>query len=578
MIWLLLFAVATAPEELDLLAGSLRPEGRAEVEANLGPLSQLPVYEVEAQLDPASARVTGTLRLTVKNRESAPWRELVLRLYPQAGKGTSLRASDVLVDGAPVRARAHGSVLQVPVVLAPGATAVVRLSFHGRLRRLRDGDDDPLGAAAGLLAQLSPGAGPLSGNANALDAGYGTFAVGPRGAALVDWYPQLAARSHGAWDVREPGPLGDVGHADPAAAVVAITVPRGWRVAGAGSALGQHASSAGHETATFAAAALRGPLGLAASPEYAQAEEDSGAVHLRASSLHGDRGARDLLACARTALQAFEPRFGPYPWKTLAIAEVSLTGGAGGVEMPGLALVAQALAPGSSQDGLVPAGMFEFTCFHEVAHQWWQGIVGSDPRREPWVDEALAQYSAVLAVEASKGGGAAGSAAGDEAEATFIALNYTGMRMAKVADAAAARPADQYHSPIAYAGLVYGKAPLFYRAARHLMGDERFIASLRDYRRRWAFREASGESWLAAAQAADPGNAAELARLERHWLHECHGDDDIPAPDALSLLQSLGGSAVPGFGQLLQLLQRTGGAPSEAALRDALRALQQLTP
>src|SRR5260370_37309053 len=74
---------------------------------------------------------------------------------------------------------------------------------------------------------------------------------------------------------------------------------------------------------------------------------------------------------------------------------------------------------------MAAAGMFDFTCSHEVAHQWWQGLVGSDPRRAPWVDEALAQYSAVLVTEDAKG-----KAAADQAMSTFVALNYHGMRMA----------------------------------------------------------------------------------------------------------------------------------------------------
>ena len=563
-------ASAPPPEELDLVSSSLRPEGLAELTANVGPLSQQPLSEVEAELDPDAARVDGKLRLVYRNREAAPLAELVLRLYPQAARGTSLKADDVRVDGSRVAARAHGSVLEVPVSLAPGGTAVVTLAFHGKLRRLRKGDDDPLAAAAGLVAQLAPGLGAGRGG----EAGYGTFAAGPSGAVLVDWYPQLAARARGQWDRLEPGPLGDAAHADPSSAVVALTVPKGWRVAGAGAARGQHASGAAKETATFAAAGIRGALGMSASPLASVAEDDAGAVHLRASSLHGEAGARELSECARAALKSLEPRFGPYPWRALALAEAPLTGGAGGVELPGFALIAQALSP-RARKSAVPGGMFEFTCFHEVAHQWWQGVVGSDPRRAPWVDEGLAQWSTVLAVEIARGGGEVGRAAAAEAEATFVALNYQGMRLARVADGAVARPADRFRSSVAYAGLVYGKAPLFFDRARVLMGDPRFFAALREYRRRWAFREAGGEAFLEAAQWADPQHRQELAALERRWLRERHGDEDIPQSDAVALMESLGGGA--GFSQLLRLMQ-PGGAPTDAQMKNALRALERLMP
>ena len=574
MLLALLFAASIPAEEVQLLAGSLRPEGRAELEENAAPIAALPLSEVQAELDPAKARIDGQLRLVVRNRERAAWPEIVLRLYPQAQRGTSLKISEVLLDGKKAPLRVHGSVASITTALPPGAEAVITLRFQGALRRLREGEDDPLGGAQGLLSQLSPGMGALSGKP-AADKGYATFAVGPRGATLVDWYPQLAARARGGWDKDEPGALGDVAHADPGSAVVALTVPRGWRVAGAGSPLGQHALDGGKETAAFASAGVRGALGLVASPEFSEEVEDAHGVQLRASSLHGERGAKALLSCARTALEALQQRFGPYPWSSLSIAEAALTGGAGGVELPGLAIVAQALSP-RVNTGVVPSGLFDFTCYHEVAHQWWQAVVGSDPRRAPWVDEALAQYSAVLVSEAARGGGEAGRAAAEQALGTYVTLNYQGMRMANVADGRVARPADDFRSPLAYAGLVYGKAPLFFGKARELMGEEKFDQACRAYRRSWAFREAGAGAWLVAAQRADPQHAAELAALERRWWEEKHGDQDIGQPDALALMDALGGGG-NGFSQLMHMLQKPGGG-SPQDLQQALKELERLMP
>ncbi len=558
-----------SPEEVDLLAASLRPEGLAELLGNAAPIARLPVSEVQAELDPKAARVEGQLRLVVHNREAAPWSEVVLRAYPNSARGTSLRVEDVRVDGKRVAVRTHGTVIAVPAELAPGAEVAISLTFRGQLHRLHDGDDDPLAAAAGMLSQLAPGLASSNGKPRA-DQGYGTFAVGAHGATLVDWYPQLAARAHGVWDRDEPGPIGDLGHADPGSAVVALTVPKGWRVAGAGSALGQHPAGAGKETATFAAAGVRGALGLAASPEYDEVTEQTPGVQLRASSMHGEAGARMLLTCARAALQSLQARFGPYPWTSLALAEVSLTGGAGGVELPGLALVAQALSP-RAPGSLSPPGMFDFTCYHEVAHQWWQGVVGSDPRRTPWVDEALAQYSAVLVTEDAKGKDAAG-----QALSTFVLLNYHGMRMAHLADGRVARPADEFRTPLAYAGLVYGKAPLFFARARELIGNARFDAASRAYRQAWAFREAGADGWLLAARRTDPEHADALSGLQKRWWQEKHGDEDVGQLDGLALMDALGGGG-NGFAQLLRGLQGSGSG-GEAEVREALKQLEKLMP
>ena len=576
-------APAPAPEELELIARSLRSEGRAELEAQAGPLGQLPLSEVEAEVDPSGARVDGHLRLLFTNRERAPIAELVLRLYPSAPSlraGTSLRASELQLDGAPATGRTRGSVLEVPLArpLAPGQRVALALAFHGKLRRLAPGEDDLAQAA---LQALGIGRRGGATGLHGTSAGYGTFAASDAGAVLVDWYPQLAARAGGRWDRQEPGPLGDAARADPSAALVTLTMPRGHRAIGAGVALGQHALESGKEVATFAMAGLRGALGLAVLRGAAEATADvalpalsggagpgkaalpGAGVHLRAASLHGQAGAEALLSCARDALRELSRRFGPYPWSDLALAEVPLTGGAGGVELPGLALVARGLA---GEGSVAPAGMLEFTCHHEVAHQWFPAVVGSDPRGAPWVDEALAQHSAVLVAEAVAGGGAGGREVAARSQARFVTLNYQGMRMLGGKDGKVARGADSFRDPVAYAGLVYGKAPLFFARVRDLVGDARHDLALRGLRARYAFREAPGTAVLEAFTAQDPAHQPQLQALERRWLREAHGDEDLPPLDPMALLQTMGGGGA------------VNGALGEAALQQALRELDKSAP
>ena len=44
-------------------------------------------------------------------------------------------------------------------------------------------------------------------------------------------------------------------------------------------------------------------------------------------------------------------------------------------------------------DGLTVIGV------HEIAHQWWFGLVGNDQSLEPWLDEAMATYSEHIFLE-----------------------------------------------------------------------------------------------------------------------------------------------------------------------------------
>ena len=548
---------------------SLRPEGLDELQRNAGPLDRQPLYEVQAELDPKQATASGKLRLLVSNREAVAWREVVLRLWPEAKSSTSLRVEGVKIDGEPVQGRKRGSTLELKLrrPLPPGGRLQIALSFQGRLRRLDAGDDEPSPAALPMLGSLGKGGKPTLPGGH----GHGAFAVGAHGAVLVGWYPQLAVRSGGAWDRREPARWGEIGRAEPSSAVVALTVPRGFRVAGAGVALGQHRGPDGRETATFAIAGARGPLGLAASADYTAAGDKLGAVELRASSLHGETGAKDLLACGKTALRELERRFGPYPWTALALADASLAGGAGGALQPGLALIARSLG-GEGAGHVLQPSLFQFTCFHEVAHQWWQGVVGSDPQRAAWLDEGLAQLSAALVAEAAAPG-APSRQAGRDAIARHVAINFQLMRMLGAEDGKVARPTSRFPSELAYAGLVHGKAPLFFERAREALGDAVFDGAVRAFRAAWAFREAGPTSFLEAIRVAAPDKLGRIEALDRRWLRESHGDEDLGQLDALSLF---GGSGL----DFMKSWQ--GGAPgrmpTDAELQQMMQSLQTLMP
>jgi hypothetical protein len=85
-----------------------------------------------------------------------------------------------------------------------------------------------------------------------------------------------------------------------------------------------------------------------------------------------------LLAKHQSAIAAMAARFGPFPYESLDVAVVPDI--RGGIEFPGGILL------GSSQDQ-------DATLVHEVAHEWFYGLVGNNQGRDPWLDEAFATYA-----------------------------------------------------------------------------------------------------------------------------------------------------------------------------------------
>ena len=130
-----------------------------------------------------------------------------------------------------------------------------------------------------------------------------------------------------------------------------------------------------------------------ASPNFTYAEEPFAAsdvpgvrIKLYLDPAHKDLKERYFVA-AKSALSAYSKAYGPYPYSTLSIIVPPIEGnGAGGMEYPTLVTAFGA----SSQD---PDYDLERTVVHEIAHQYFYGIIASNELEEPWLDEAFASYA-----------------------------------------------------------------------------------------------------------------------------------------------------------------------------------------
>jgi len=114
-------------------------------------------------------------------------------------------------------------------------------------------------------------------------------------------------------------------------------------------------------------------------------------------------GNHEILAYATQALATYNDLFGPYPYTELDVVEVPSTVG---FEFPELVLIGSEFfddpAHASSRVGAV-----ELLVAHEVAHQWWYGLVGNNHHQHAFLDEGLAEYASFLYFEREHGTAAA---------------------------------------------------------------------------------------------------------------------------------------------------------------------------
>jgi aminopeptidase N len=237
---------------------------------------------------------------------------------------------------------------------------------------------------------------------------------------------------------------------------------------------------------------------LTASPEYETAVRRAGEVELRFHAPADLRsGAEAGLEYAARALEIFSERYGAYPYTELDL--VSTPTLALGIEYPGMiAITEHILAPDD--------GYLEATVVHEVAHQWFYGLVGNDQLDDPWLDEALAQWATLQYFSDEYGpSGAAGfrgSLTGrwERADGDLIPIGL---------------PVAAY-SGGEYSSIVYGRGPLFFEALRDEMGAQAFDAFLKAYVAQNAWGVATPEK---LRQAAEDECGCDLTGLFEAWVY-----------------------------------------------------------
>ncbi len=549
------------PAASALLEG-IRAEERGVLaeELGVGSLDELPLYDLHLAIDDELRGFGLRERVFVRNGERAPMREVVLRVYANAAGAPGTEPPVRLLEG-----RCHEGasctftqpspsviVVRPSAPLAPGAQLDFELDLQGVMVELDE-------ARLSMMGQGLESFAALSGTASDPSSGYGLLSRGAGIGSLAAFYPVLARRRRGAWVTDDGGTTGDLSSDAVHHVVARVVVPEDVVVASSGvevsvADVADPPARARRKEITIHAAAVR-EFALLASRDFVVAERRDDGVRIRAFALEADRAEGEHVAdVARAAFEVFGRRFGRYPYTELDVVEAPLVGGAGGVEFSGLVTVAVmfhrdpmvglsgllgGLGAGGPSAGGVDASdlvssMREFVTAHEVAHQWWHGLVGSDSREHPFLDESLAQYAAMLYLEERYGD----ERAEREGERQ-VAMNYRMMRARGEPDGAVDRPASAFRTPIAYAGLVYGKGPYFYRAVRERIGDTAFFAGLASYVAAHRFREAVPDDVVSALASATPSQGREVRRLARRWLEERHGDEDLGRGDPRALARSM---------------------------------------
>jgi aminopeptidase N len=237
-------------------------------------------------------------------------------------------------------------------------------------------------------------------------------------------------------------------------------------------------------------------------------------------------------AFARTGeiLAYFAEAFGPYPFEAYGVA-VPATDTGGAMENQTLSLFGQdVLARRMTSD----AATREIYLAHELAHQWFGDSVTIEQWRDIWLNEGFATYASWLWLEH------------DEGERALASVVEQSIQMLS----------DYPYPPLSDPGAdglfsanVYRRGALTLHALRLTVGDEVFLAILKEWASRYQYGSVTTADFMALVEeVAKDVPEEQLTELFKSWLDE----EELPALPA-------SGNGAPVAGA------PTAGAPASAA-------------
>lgn len=291
-------------------------------------------------------------------------------------------------------------------------------------------------------------------------------------------------------------------HADFADYTVTIDVPDEMRVGATGEKKHEH-SAQGRTTLEFEARSVH-DFAWTAWQGFDVSHERIGDVDVRLMFPFGHRRNREkTLDALRFALPHFEALYGRYPYATLTVIHPPPgASNSGGMEYPTL------ITTGGSWRASLYSRAIELVTIHELAHQWFYGLLASNESRWPFLDEGFASYAEAQAITELFGTASA-------AKVLDIRFSADAVRRASAAalalDAPVSQSAAEFPSFGHLGALAYNRTATLLTTLEAQYGS-RFVELMRAYTLKFRFSHPEPEDFLELAERHLGSGAAQLTR------------------------------------------------------------------
>lgn len=420
-------------------------------------INQIPEYKFDISYDENKKSITGSMKILVPNNSEDEFNELYFHLYPNVFANWKWgELSKPKTEGSIIVKEA--TVNQVAVVPHQNET-LLKLNLPKPLK------PNELAEVALVFELKLPQNGLRLSHINNT-----TF--------LAQWYPMLAVYDDEGWHLDPYTTTGDPFFSEVANYEVHLDLPKGYYAVS--TAEDPIQTSSDKQTVYLSQQKVR-DFAIMISKDYNKVTgftNNDIKVNMYYLAEHQEVSAL-LLGSAIEAMDFFETSFGEYPMEEIDVVLTDAGYGIAGMEYPGLVTS----NPYTYGDPVAPAYN---VVAHEIAHQWWYGVVGNNQVKEPWLDEGLTSFSEYLFMEQVL----------NKKDIAKIMEKYT----AYTDEIAAKNKLDVLQSIYTYGDyysyFVYGRPAAMLWELKEQYGTDKVVEILRLYYQKFQFKIATTEDFI----------------------------------------------------------------------------------
>jgi len=307
------------------------------------------------------------------------------------------------------------------------------------------------------------------------------FGYGENTINLGNFYPILCVYENGSFINNGYSPNGDPFYSEVANYSVSVNLPNEYIVASTGSKISEKTIGNGKKV-TYTAEMVRDFAMVVSNKFKIKSKKIKNCEVLY--YYYSDDKSDEHLQTGVDAIKTFSELFGEYPYKTYSIVQNDFVHG--GMEYPNLVMI----------NGEIEYDVdYKNVIVHETAHQWWYGVVGNNEMNNPWLDEALTEFSTILFYDYNKNYKLSHKEMINKNKENFSLFITVYQDVLGYIDTSM-RACNEYETEPEYTYCIYVKGSLMFESLYQLTGNKNFVKSLKHYYEKNKYKNATPQDLI----------------------------------------------------------------------------------